>query len=415
MNITGSDKIEMLFKDGKFMLLIGDYHFDYRKEGCSYFKETMILPKFIEHVIASNQDKEWDFYLEQGVITTEGKPSAKFLNHLKNSNTEESIKEYKKYITKWGWKKNEVSSLGLTNRYFQSIGCFAIDRSKCPDNLKNARYHFIDIRQEYFGDCNFGLVDYHKNFFENLFDAFDTNNFERFIDDIIFSYKHLLNECSDTKSKVNDQLTKSKLSTEINEFFKEKLENIRNLMKEALEILEEGREEILRLFREDLENDTLSAGEYIIGKFTDINAFDRFDTIEETFKTFRRIDFFWEIMFIYRLIMMDNYALGRMTKSYNKNIIVLAGMNHISRYRTFFTEYGGWKPVWHSKQINKKCSQVPCDMFPKLQLNNSITVKSLNSVDVGKKSNSKPKSKSFRRKKKKSLKKKKNKIITFYF
>ena len=82
-------------------------------------------------------------------------------------------------------------------------------------------------------------------------------------------------------------------------------------------------------------------------------------------------------------------------------------MHHISRYRTFFTEHGGWKPVWHSKQINKKCSQVPSDMFPKLQLNNSITVKSLNSVSVGKKSNSKPKSKSFRRKKKKSIKKKK--------
>ena len=38
--------------------------------------------------------------------------------------------------------------------------------------------------------------------------------------------------------------------------------------------------------------------------------------------------------------MMDKYALGRMTKSYNKNIIVLAGMDHISRYRDFFTKYG---------------------------------------------------------------------------
>ena len=32
---------------------------------------------------------------------------------------------------------------------------------------------------------------------------------------------------------------------------------------------------------------------------------------------------------------MDLYALGRMTKSYNKNIIVLVGMNHIFQYRTF--------------------------------------------------------------------------------
>ena len=83
MNITGSDKIQMLENDGKFMLLIGDYHYDYRKEGCSYFKETMILPKFIEHVIASNQDKEWDFYLEQGVITNEGKLLQKLFKSFK--------------------------------------------------------------------------------------------------------------------------------------------------------------------------------------------------------------------------------------------------------------------------------------------------------------------------------------------
>ena len=34
------------------------------------------------------------------------------------------------------------------------------------------------------------------------------------------------------------------------------------------------------------------------------------------------------------------YALGRMTKPNNKNMIVLAGMNHIERYRNFFTKQG---------------------------------------------------------------------------
>ena len=69
-------------------------------------------------------------------------------------------------------------------------------------------------------------------------------------------------------------------------------------------------------------------------------------------------------MFVYIVTIMDMYALGRMTKRYNENIIVLAGMNHILRYRDFFIEEG-WKSEWIAKQPYKKCSEVPLSIFPK--------------------------------------------------
>ena len=395
MNVTGSDKIEMFSKDGKYLLLIGDYHYDYRKDKCSYFKKSILIPEFIEQVITKNPEKIWDFYLEQGVIKRDGEASAAFLNHLNNTDIKGAYQEYRKYTSIF--KKNEKSSLGLTNIYFQMKGCFSKDSSKCY--IKNGRFHFIDIRQKYFNDCELGVVHYHRNFFENLFDAFDNEDFEKFIDDLIISYEHLLDSCLPDKTKVTKQVAQSIFSDKVNEFLKDKLDAVISLMKDILKILIDERQTILDLFKEDLELETTSAGDYIIEKCSEIsnmNIFDRIDAIEKNFKSLRRFDFLWEVMFIFSIINMDMYALGRMTKAYNQNIIVFAGMNHIERYRDFFTNIG-WEPVWLAKQVYKKCSQVPRDMFPELLK----TVKLVNSVSVGKKS------KSVRRKKRKSIKKKK--------
>ena len=61
---------------------------------------------------------------------------------------------------------------------------------------------------------------------------------------------------------------------------------------------------------------------------------------------------------------MDMYALGRMTRPKNKNMIILAGMNHIERYRKFFTEEG-WETELEDKQLYEKCSEVPLSIFQK--------------------------------------------------
>ena len=58
------------------------------------------------------------------------------------------------------------------------------------------------------------------------------------------------------------------------------------------------------------------------------------------------------------------YALGRMTKPNNNNMITLAGMNHIERYKDFFLQ-NGWKSEWTAKQPYNKCSEVPLSLFQK--------------------------------------------------
>ena len=82
MNITGANKIELLKKGKKQILLIGDYHYHYKKDGCSVLslKKTMLVPEFIENIVKTHDDKNWDFYFEQGVMTIDGNPDYDFLN-----------------------------------------------------------------------------------------------------------------------------------------------------------------------------------------------------------------------------------------------------------------------------------------------------------------------------------------------
>ena len=364
MNITGANKIELLKKGNKQVLLIGDYHNHFKKEGCSVLslKKTMLVPEFIEKIIKTHDDKNWDFYFEQGVMTEDGVPAYEFLNNIKetpsNNLIKDSTKEYKKYVSLWN--KNDISLLNLTYIYFSMIGCVPRTK-KCPKNL---RLHFIDIRQKYFGDCEIGKVHYHKNFYDNLFEAFVKRDFETFIDNIIDTYNELLQNCSPDKTKVNKQIDQSEIPNKVNMFFEKKIISLIDLISEVLKILEEGRSKIIELFKTDLTNNTILAGNYILDEFKKINAFDKLEKIGNGFKSSKKIDFLWEIMFIYTVTLMDMYTLGRMTRPDNNNMIVLAGMNHIERYKDFFIKQG-FKSEWNAKQHYKKCSQVPLSLFHK--------------------------------------------------
>ena len=53
-------------------------------------------------------------------------------------------------------------------------------------------------------------------------------------------------------------------------------------------------------------------------------------------------------LFVGKLLLMDMYALGRMTKPYNKNVVVLAGSLHIKNYLNFFTK-NGFTIKWNGK------------------------------------------------------------------
>jgi hypothetical protein len=69
-------------------------------------------------------------------------------------------------------------------------------------------------------------------------------------------------------------------------------------------------------------------------------------------------DLYAEVLFAYTVTLMDIYSLGRMTKDYNNNVIVVAGMAHIRKYREFFLT-NGWTSKWVGKNVNKKCITVP--------------------------------------------------------
>ena len=56
--------------------------------------------------------------------------------------------------------------------------------------------------------------------------------------------------------------------------------------------------------------------------------------------------------------LMDMYTIGRITKNYNKNVIIVAGINHINTYRDFLLK-NNWKIEWSSKQVSEKCSKIP--------------------------------------------------------
>ena len=62
---------------------------------------------------------------------------------------------------------------------------------------------------------------------------------------------------------------------------------------------------------------------------------------------------------------MDMYTIGRITKNYNKNVIIVAGINHINTYRDFLLK-NNWKIEWTSKQISEK-SVVKFQILKKLK------------------------------------------------
>ena len=80
------------------------------------------------------------------------------------------------------------------------------------------------------------------------------------------------------------------------------------------------------------------------------------------------MDLYADVLFMYLVVLMDIYALGRMTKSYNQNVIVVAGKAHIRKYREFFLS-NGWTYEWIGKPVkddksgevgtHSKCMEIP--------------------------------------------------------
>ena len=61
---------------------------------------------------------------------------------------------------------------------------------------------------------------------------------------------------------------------------------------------------------------------------------------------------------IYTSMLMNLYIIGRITKSYNKNVVVIAGINHIN-YLNDFLKNVGWEKDIESKKISPKRVLIP--------------------------------------------------------
>ena len=59
---------------------------------------------------------------------------------------------------------------------------------------------------------------------------------------------------------------------------------------------------------------------------------------------------------IYTSMLMNMYTLGRITKPYNKNVVVIAGINHINYAKDFYEKMGWEKDIESKKLANKRVS-----------------------------------------------------------
>ena len=125
-------------------------------------------------------------------------------------------------------------------------------------------------------------------------------------------------------------------------------------------IYESLRNQITRLLPEQLENNLLGSKERE-DFLHQINSVPYLKINSEGVKIikFTHTDI-TGILYEGEKLIMDMYALGRMTKPYNENVVVLAGLHHIHVYSNFFTK-NGFTIKWNGKPHSKypKCITVP--------------------------------------------------------
>ena len=125
-------------------------------------------------------------------------------------------------------------------------------------------------------------------------------------------------------------------------------------------IYESLRNQITRLLPEQLENNLLGSKERE-DFLHQINSVPYLKINSEGVKIikFTHTDI-TGILYEGEKLIMDMYALGRMTKPYNENVVVLAGLHHIHVYSNFLTK-NGFKIKWIGKPHSQypKCITVP--------------------------------------------------------
>ena len=377
MEVSGVNHIEQL-EGPTNVLLVGDLHTDYRKGGCSTsvfsLKSKNLITNYLDKILRNGSGEQFDLYLEQGkevdpktdeilfdFLNSKKKPD-KLLRYHHGDSVQQIGKRNYSYFSSFmsSLDSTVFSSLQLVRNFFTSKNCFTEDIDKCE--YPNTRFHLIDIRQKFFGGCQISklLKSYNKATIE-INRAFVEKGGvaeEAYVYDVISALKEF-QKCGVYDTKVGKQISESDYGDDIMIMYGDKIKVLEELIKDILEIWETNKDEIISKLTESSEynEDTL---DWISQFYEEKNCHQRYAKAfpEEELAKSGSFDLYGEVLFAYTVILMDIYSLGRMTKKYNRNVIVIAGMAHINKYKEFFLK-NGWRTRWVGNKTNKKCITVP--------------------------------------------------------
>ena len=377
MEVSGVNHIEKL-EGPTNVLLVGDLHTDYRKGGCSTpmfsLKSKNLITNYLDKILRSNSGEQFDLYLEQGkevdpktdeilfdFLNSKKKPDKLSRYHHGNSVQQIGRRNYRYFSSIISsLDSTRFSSLQLVRNFFTSKNCFTKDIDKCE--YPNTRFHLIDIRQNFFGGCQISklLESYNKATIE-INRAFVEKGGvaeEAYVYEVISALKEF-KKCGIYATKVGKQISESDYGDAIMVMYGDKLKVLEELIQDILEIWETNKDAIINKLTESSEynEDVL---DWISQFYVEKNCHQRYAEAfpEEELAKSGSFDLYGEVLFAYTVILMDIYSLGRMTKNYNRNVIVIAGMAHINKYKEFFLK-NGWTTRWVGTNINKKCVIVP--------------------------------------------------------
>ena len=397
-DITGPVGMTLLEKNGVRYLMIADQHDAYNIDGCESSNAIMIQD-YLDS--AFEKDEQWDFYFEQGAYGIEkgdeDEEHAKFLYEAKNKVTSQEIakhgRDYRQSL------KDEDDMLKITYNYYRKSGCFYTDRTTCNLSYDNVRFHFIDVRQANFGvKCKLPAYTHYKNIgvaaktlYQGLLQVIDSQSWDSedelrealtyYCATYFHNVENVLNCLNEPK--LLGQLDKSTMKSELQKYFSPPLRILNIILSTLLvkmkpqidEIVntiiilldhfsekENAREEMSRIIFEEL---PAQFGKRLFG----VELWDRMNEIIQESSYFRyanstplgdvRLKLIpTQMVFEGEKLIMDMYALARMTKPYNKNVVVMAGHNHYNNY-IHFLEFVGAKVLWNGEQLNEKCVRVP--------------------------------------------------------
>jgi len=396
--IVGPVAMMLLEKNGVRYLMIADQHDAYTMDGCES-RNAIMIHDYLDSAFFKGE--QWDFYLEQGAYGIEegeeGEEHAKFLYEAKKKVTPQEMAKHKRDYQQS--VKNESDMLQITYNYYRKSGCFYTDRRRCNLTYDNVRFHFIDTRQANFGlQCKLPAYTQYKNIgvaaktlYEGLFQIIDSQSWtsEDELRGALTDYcKTYFQNVENVMNCLNDpkllgQLDKSTMKSELQKYFspplrllnivlssilvkmKPQIGEIVNTIMILLDHFEgnpNAREEMSRIIFKELPR---QFGERLFG----VELWEQMNEMIQNSSYFRYANSTplddtplklipTQMVFEGEKLIMDMYALARMTKPYNKNVVLMAGHNHYNNY-IHFLEFVGAKVIWNGRQLSKKCVEVP--------------------------------------------------------